>query len=194
MITTAAIMGLTSYNPYKEAISGIVWIFGPRLINDLSLKPTGTISKIDHIRERLFGIRTQFLQFTQTNTLTKYTWVLLKKAPIGIGCSTLLILFFYHISDPKPAAHKLHLCKYLLSAIISPFITEQDEEIKQKKCSPIYSSDGRISGNCPYFFPPRYSAPSSTGWKDAGPCPPNLKLGKSMPNLPQNSTWAGKYF
>ncbi|MGL4539605.1 MAG: hypothetical protein ACRCU0_01325 [Candidatus Rhabdochlamydia sp.] len=91
IVLTAA--GLYSYNPYKEAISAFVWGVTPRAINVLTSKPTENASKIDYIREKLFGIRTQFLQLTQTNKLTKYSWFILNDVIIAnMGFATLFFL------------------------------------------------------------------------------------------------------
>ncbi|HEV3269441.1 MAG TPA: hypothetical protein VGZ69_02190 [Candidatus Rhabdochlamydia sp.] len=95
MSSIVTIMSLTSYNPYKEAISMGLAKVGPYLIDKLTLEPINVVSKIDRIRETLFGIRTQFLLFTQKNSLTKYTWVFLKSIPNSLVISRGFALSFY---------------------------------------------------------------------------------------------------
>ncbi len=95
MSSIATIMGLTSYNPYKEAITMLVGGASPYLIDHLTLEPTSVVSKIDRIRETLFGIRTRFLKLTQKNALTKYTWFLLKSVPYSLATSKVFSLPMY---------------------------------------------------------------------------------------------------
>lgn len=95
MSSIATIMGLTSYNPYKEAITMLVGGASPYLIDHLTLEPTSVVSKIDRIRETLFGIRTRFLKLTQKNALTKYTWFLLKSVPYSLATSKVFSLLIY---------------------------------------------------------------------------------------------------
>ncbi|MGL5263700.1 MAG: hypothetical protein ACRDAI_03875, partial [Candidatus Rhabdochlamydia sp.] len=111
-------MNLYNYNPYREAISALVWGVAPRLVNILTSKPTENASKIDHIREKLFGIRTQFLKLTQTNKLTKYSWFILNDVVVAnMGFATLTILMAYLIDRAKPNS-SINSCRLLIGKLL----------------------------------------------------------------------------
>ncbi len=115
-ILTAA--GLYSYNPYREAISAFVWGITPRLVKILTSKPTENISKINYIREKVFGIRTQFLKLTQTNKLTKYSWFILNDVIVAnMGFATLTILAAHLIDRTKPNS-SINSCRLLIGKLL----------------------------------------------------------------------------
>jgi len=125
-------MGLTSYNPHKEVITALVGGVGFYLINHLTLKPTSIVSKIDRIRETLFGIRTRFLELIKKNTLTKYSWVFLKNVPISLATSKALSLFIYFIARTTEEAERdeffiyVHCIKYLSFLLFFSLFVNED--------------------------------------------------------------------
>ncbi|MGL5626552.1 MAG: hypothetical protein ACRDDW_03410 [Candidatus Rhabdochlamydia sp.] len=123
------------YNPYREAISAFVWGITPRIVNILTSKPTENASRIDFIREKIFGIRTQFLKLTQTNKLTKYSWFILNDVIVAnMGFATLTILAAHLIDRTKPNSSinsfRLLIGKLLLCISIAAYRKDLTKENK----------------------------------------------------------------
>ena len=202
-MSIATIMGLTSYNPYKEAITMLVGGAGPYLINRLTLKPTSIASKIDQIRETLFGIRTRFLEFAQKNALTKYTWVFLKNIPTSLAASKLTFFVFYlaFIKEEIPISEDtliyLNGIKHLLFlTLLGLFIYHELNRSPPKQSS---FDRGELTGSleynpnrrASYYAWLRNRPPDSTthnyggvAWKDYST--PSVNLGKKSPLTPLN--------
>jgi hypothetical protein len=151
MTTITTMLGFASYNPRREIIYAAAWLIGPFLIDTLSLKPTNVVSQIDRIRENIFGVKTQFLAFTQTNALTKYTWIFLKSFPTRLALSTLFVLAI--CSDPKTVVdpYMFQSAKYGLATLFS-LINLAPNEVKNDKP--------------PKNFPNRLSRYNSTPYDD----------------------------
>lgn len=208
MTTVTTMLGFTSYNPLKEVIYAAAWLAGPFLIDKLSLKPTSIVSQIDRIRENIFAMRTQFLTFTQTNTLSQYTWAFLKNFPLCMALSTTFILGVYFVRSEMVANPQVfHSCKYALAVIFSllAFSPEEAEKGNSKKTPPseeslsvpktdyspppykrTYPSPPSTKPQRTYSFPfintAPHISPSATGYKDTSRT--NPKGYKSAPTSP----------
>ncbi|VHO04157.1 hypothetical protein [Candidatus Rhabdochlamydia sp. T3358] len=184
MSSIATIMGLTSYNPYKEAITMLIGGAGPYLINQLTLKPTNIASKIDRIRETLFGMRTRFLELTQKNALTKYTWVFLKHIPTSLAVSKAFCFIFYLVfkmTEPNICESNLifinnikHL-SFLLTLGVSIYDELNPSPPKSRELTGSwgYNPNDRAS----YYASLRNRLPenhSRVAWKDYSTPPVNL--------------------
>lgn len=211
MTTVTTMLGFASYNPLKEVIYAAAWLAGPFLIDKLSLKPTSIVSQIDRIRENIFGMRTQFLAFTQTNALSQYTWAFLKNFPLCMALSTTFVLGVYFVRSEKIANPQVfQSSKYALAAIFSLLAfspkeaekgnsqkTPPPEEIlsvsKRDYSPPVYdpsrtypypkNNESQHTYSSPFIYnAPSMEPSSSTGYKDTSRI--NPRGFKSVPTSP----------
>lgn len=133
MTTITNMLGFTSYNPTRELIYAAACLAGPFLIDKLSLKPTNVVSQIDRIRENIFGVKTQFFAFTQTNALTKYTWIFLKNFPTCLALSSLCVLIICSNPEIVVDPYMSHSAKYALATLFSLITLAPDDDAKVKK-------------------------------------------------------------
>jgi hypothetical protein len=204
MSSIATIIGLTSYNPYKEAITILVGGTGPYLINHLTFKPESISSKIDQIRETLFGIRTRFLELTQKNALTKYTWLFLKYIPTSLALSkvsSFTVYLIVRMEEPnisKNALIHINCWKHLFFLIIlSVYIYDELNPSPPKQRS--FNNGRELIGSwedspsdqrAAYFVPLRNDRQttlnySERAWK-ASRRTSETNLGKKSPLAPSN--------
>ncbi|MGL4540049.1 MAG: hypothetical protein ACRCU0_03640 [Candidatus Rhabdochlamydia sp.] len=162
MTTITNMLGFTSYNPTRELIYAAALLVGPFLIDKLSLKPTNVVSQIDRIRENIFGVKTQFFAFTQTNALTKHTWIFLKNFPTCLALSSLCLLIICSNPETVVDPYMFHSAKYALATLFSLITLAPDDDAKVKR-------DPRPE-NFPYPLNRYNSNPLSfQGFKDSGP-------------------------
>lgn len=148
---------MTNYNPYQEAVTALVGGAGLYIINQLTLKSTSTVSKIDRIRETLFGIYTRFLELTKKNTLTQYSWVFLKNIPASLAASKAISLASYLLLKMLEEAHwGKDICiyangmKYLSFLLILSLLIDKDLNPPKKR--PNKREEGATSFLDPSFY------------------------------------------
>lgn len=160
------------------------------------------MSKIDRIKETLFGIRTQFLELTKKNTLTKYSWVFLKNVPTSLATSKALSLFIYFIErtteEPKRDGFFIYVncIKYLSFLLFFSLFVNEDLNPSPPKGRPPPKKRGEeeqsidfINRRSAYFssLKKRHSAPSNYSkiWKDSRRAS-GANLGQKSPLTPSN--------
>ncbi len=175
MTTITNMLGFTSYNPTRELIYAAALLVGPFLIDKLSLKPTNVVSQIDRIRENIFGAKTQFLTFTQTNALTKHTWIFLKNFPTCLALSSLCLLIICSNPETVVDPYMFHSAKYALATLFSLITLAPDDDAKVKKDSRPKNFPARNSMDAYLLFTQQRDAETREyakmrGYKDFRPC------------------------